>query len=251
MVARCTRSSTRAPTTLAAGSLGSVGGAPTGRCSKPASAADDGGGGRRREPRARALRARRHGDGELAVDGRGRRRRTCGTCGEHQREMREDGSALLMEGLLSHTLTRTAARNGQALEPTGKGSGATWRGFRNASKCAAVWRCLSRAAGTRPSARPTPEPPMTNRALELSGDPPEPGESIAGKYVVEAPCGRGGLAVVLRRSTRGSIVGSPSRCSCRSGPESRRSSALFAGRAHRHAHQERARGTRLRRGDPR
>jgi eukaryotic-like serine/threonine-protein kinase len=38
---------------------------------------------------------------------------------------------------------------------------------------------------------------MTNRALELSWDIPGRGETIAGKYVVEAPCGRGGLAVVL------------------------------------------------------
>ncbi len=38
---------------------------------------------------------------------------------------------------------------------------------------------------------------MTNRALELSWDIPERGHTIAGKYVVEAPCGRGGLAVVL------------------------------------------------------
>ncbi len=38
---------------------------------------------------------------------------------------------------------------------------------------------------------------MTNRALELSWDIPSRGETIAGKYVVEAPCGRGGLAVVL------------------------------------------------------
>ena len=38
---------------------------------------------------------------------------------------------------------------------------------------------------------------MTNRALELSWDIPEKGQTIAGKYVVEGPCGRGGLAVVL------------------------------------------------------
>jgi serine/threonine-protein kinase len=38
---------------------------------------------------------------------------------------------------------------------------------------------------------------MTNRAVELSWDIPGRGETIAGKYVVEAPCGRGGLAVVL------------------------------------------------------
>ncbi len=38
---------------------------------------------------------------------------------------------------------------------------------------------------------------MTNRAVELSWDIPERGYTIAGKYVVEAPCGRGGLAVVL------------------------------------------------------
>jgi serine/threonine-protein kinase len=38
---------------------------------------------------------------------------------------------------------------------------------------------------------------MTNRALDQSWDIPEKGETIAGKYVIEAPCGRGGLAVVL------------------------------------------------------
>ncbi|HTB72209.1 MAG TPA: protein kinase [Polyangiaceae bacterium] len=38
---------------------------------------------------------------------------------------------------------------------------------------------------------------MTNRAVELSWEIPERGETIAGKYVIEGPCGRGGLAVVL------------------------------------------------------
>jgi serine/threonine-protein kinase len=38
---------------------------------------------------------------------------------------------------------------------------------------------------------------MTNRALDQSWDIPEKGETIASKYVIEAPCGRGGLAVVL------------------------------------------------------
>jgi eukaryotic-like serine/threonine-protein kinase len=60
---------------------------------------------------------------------------------------------------------------------------ASWRKFRNASDA------LSQTAlGTTA---------MTNRALELSWDIPERGETIAGKYVIEAPCGRGGLAVVL------------------------------------------------------
>ncbi len=38
---------------------------------------------------------------------------------------------------------------------------------------------------------------MTNRVAELTWAVPGPGDTIAGKYVVEAPCGRGGLAVVL------------------------------------------------------
>jgi serine/threonine protein kinase len=42
-----------------------------------------------------------------------------------------------------------------------------------------------------------PDETMTNRALELSWDVPEKGQTIADKYVVEGPCGRGGLAVVL------------------------------------------------------
>ncbi len=39
--------------------------------------------------------------------------------------------------------------------------------------------------------------PMTNRALEPSWTIPSPGETLAGKYVVDGLCGRGGLAVVL------------------------------------------------------
>jgi serine/threonine protein kinase len=39
--------------------------------------------------------------------------------------------------------------------------------------------------------------PMTNRAIEHSWTIPSPGETLAGKYVVEGLCGRGGLAVVL------------------------------------------------------
>jgi eukaryotic-like serine/threonine-protein kinase len=38
---------------------------------------------------------------------------------------------------------------------------------------------------------------MTNRAADLSWEIPGRGETIAGKYVIEGPCGRGGLAVVL------------------------------------------------------
>jgi serine/threonine-protein kinase len=39
--------------------------------------------------------------------------------------------------------------------------------------------------------------PMTNRALEPSWTIPSPGETLAGKYVIDGLCGRGGLAVVL------------------------------------------------------
>ena len=39
--------------------------------------------------------------------------------------------------------------------------------------------------------------PMTNRALEPSWTIPSPGDTLAGKYVVDGLCGRGGLAVVL------------------------------------------------------
>jgi serine/threonine-protein kinase len=38
---------------------------------------------------------------------------------------------------------------------------------------------------------------MTNGALEQSWKIPSPGETLAGKYVVDGRCGRGGLAVVL------------------------------------------------------
>ncbi|HXN32365.1 MAG TPA: serine/threonine-protein kinase [Polyangiaceae bacterium] len=38
---------------------------------------------------------------------------------------------------------------------------------------------------------------MTNRAIEPSWTIPTPGDTLAGKYVVEGLCGRGGLAVVL------------------------------------------------------
>ena len=38
---------------------------------------------------------------------------------------------------------------------------------------------------------------MTNRALEPSWTIPSPGETLAGKYVIDGLCGRGGLAVVL------------------------------------------------------
>jgi serine/threonine protein kinase len=38
---------------------------------------------------------------------------------------------------------------------------------------------------------------MNALALELKWTIPRPGETIAGKYVIEGPCGRGGLAVVL------------------------------------------------------
>jgi serine/threonine-protein kinase len=38
---------------------------------------------------------------------------------------------------------------------------------------------------------------MSHRAPELSWTIPRPGETIAGKYVVDGQCGRGGLAVVL------------------------------------------------------
>jgi serine/threonine-protein kinase len=59
----------------------------------------------------------------------------------------------------------------------------SWRKFRNAS--VALRRRRSETTA------------MTNRAIEQSWGIPERGETIAGKYVIEAPCGRGGLAVVL------------------------------------------------------
>src|SRR5579883_968381 len=56
-------------------------------------------------------------------------------------------------------------------------------------------RCAIRGLGFAPQGYA--ERTMENRALESSWTIPRPGETVADKYVIEAPCGRGGLAVVF------------------------------------------------------
>jgi serine/threonine protein kinase len=107
----------------------------------------------------------------------------------------ETWSALLMAGMAGHFYTRRAGL-ARAPRPRGLSFAIVAIVVRGDGPVAMakISQCVEGATAALANA---PGRTMNNRPTDRGWAVPRSGDTVAGKYVVEAPCGRGGLALIL------------------------------------------------------